>query len=71
LSSLVFELAPSAKKITIADPIFAYDRKTYVKIEKERAEKRMSISATLEGTTSEHILAVKKENKKKEEQVLE
>ncbi|MEI6672064.1 MAG: hypothetical protein WCL02_01555 [bacterium] len=40
MSSLAFELAPSVNKITVVDPIFAYDRKTYVKVEKERAEKR-------------------------------
>ncbi len=71
LSSLVFEVSSNAKKITIVDPVFVYDRKTLAHIEQQRAERRMDIGNLLKQDVSTTIIEQRKKNKEKEQKVLE
>jgi len=71
LSSLAFELLPNIQKIIIVDPIFAYDRKTYIKREKERGERRTNMIEILDNNLSEDILKMRQENNEKSKKVVE
>lgn len=60
-SSLVFELLPSIQEITLVDPIYAYNKKTYIAKEFVRAEKRLRIHETLTSEAPEAIITKRKE----------
>lgn len=71
MSSLAFELSPSAKKIIVVDPIFGYDRKVKTENELRRAQNSLEGYNVLRATDSEENLKNREENKKNEKEVLQ
>jgi hypothetical protein len=59
------------KKITVMDPIFAYDKKTHIAKEMEKAEKRIRLFQALASDVSEDVLTKRKENQKGQQEVLD
>ncbi len=70
-STMIFEVAPSVKAYTHVDPIFAYDRKTFLKKERMRIDYRTRLIDNMRTDVSDEILKKRNENKAKQEDVLE
>lgn len=58
LSSLVFELSPSADKITVVDPMYHYESKYYMEKENQRAENRMLSTEKIQQQTQKDLAGI-------------
>lgn len=69
LSSLVFELSPTAKEVIVVDPTFWYDVKALLEREVVRAKKRLTKFDALDNNVSEDMLLLRQENYKNTKEV--